>query len=720
MATQTTRRKRRSPSASSTAFDPLSPRGPDDAYARHLALRVLDDDARFRAFFRNVIQDDDHYGPRGIDPRHNAVLNWLDLFGKATPETVDPAQLRSIIRDAARALPAQAPASRVRQAVDWLGGVTGLDQADCALLELGVMARTINPLLRLLDGLGIKTQREDADLFAALFGLPRAAMLVALGKRGNLHRYGFLRYDHFYDSFPSRLEMPADLLGVLSAEYADREQLVAAFLNPLDEPELTRADVPHLAAHLDTLGAVLPNALAQRRRGINVLFHGDPGTGKSQLAALVARECGLPGYQVRKPDEEADAQSGPERLGYLHVVQQMLGNGRPAMLVFDEFEDVVPDSDLFGGFFSRRHRKSAPMKSWLTRTLEDNPVPTIWICNATHHIDAALLRRFTYVAEFRTPPSSVRARILGQALDGVPVRPAWIARMATVNNLSPALMRNAATVAALAGTTDAAATEALLERTLQASMNVCGHRLERNGMVTATRYDLSFLNTTVAPDRVLDAVARTGRGTLCFYGPPGTGKSALAGHLATQLDRPLMVRRASDLLSMWVGQTEQLIARMFEEARDENAVLLIDEADSFLASRADAVRSWEVTQVNEMLSQIEHFEGLLICTTNRLDHMDPATLRRFVHKVGFNYLQPAQRNAMFFSEFGNWFAPQAHAAAVAAALDGLSNLAPGDFATVRRRFDASGQDLALDEVLQALRSECELKPDRQRQRVGFV
>jgi SpoVK/Ycf46/Vps4 family AAA+-type ATPase len=224
----------------------------------------------------------------------------------------------------------------------------------------------------------------------------------------------------------------------------------------------------------------------------------------------------------------------------------------------------------------------------------------------------------------------------------------------------------------------------------------------------------------VAPDRVLDAVARTGRGTLCFYGPPGTGKSALAGHLATQLDRPLMVRRASDLLSMWVGQTEQLIARMFEEARDENAVLLIDEADSFLASRADAVRSWEVTQVNEMLSQIEHFEGLLICTTNRLDHMDPATLRRFVHKVGFNYLQPAQRNAMFFSEFGNWFAPQAHAAAVAAALDGLSNLAPGDFATVRRRFDASGQDLALDEVLQALRSECELKPDRQRQRVGFV
>jgi hypothetical protein len=100
--------------------------------------------------------------------------------------------------------------------------------------------------------------------------------------------------------------------------------------------------------------------------------------------------------------------------------------------------------------------------------------------------------------------------------------------------------------------------------------------------------------------------------------------------------------------------------------------------------------------------------------------MDPATLRRFVHKVGFGYLQPAQRNAMFFSEFGDRFPREVHAAAVAAALDGLANLAPGDFATVRRRFDASGQALALDELLQALRDECELKPDRQRQRVGFV
>ena len=76
-----------------------------------------------------------------------------------------------------------------------------------------------------------------------------------------------------------------------------------------------------------------------------------------------------------------------------------------------------------------------------------------------------------------------------------------------------------------------------------------------------------------------------------------------------------MVRRASDLLSCWVGATEQNIARAFEEARKDDAVLLIDEADSFLQDRRGAGHSWEVTQVNEVLTQMENFEGVFIATT---------------------------------------------------------------------------------------------------------
>ena len=93
--------------------------------------------------------------------------------------------------------------------------------------------------------------------------------------------------------------------------------------------------------------------------------------------------------------------------------------------------------------------------------------------------------------------------------------------------------------------------------------------------------------------------------SLLLTGPPGTGKTALAAALAERLDRPLLVKRASDLLSKWVGETEARIADAFAEARESGALLLFDEADSLLSDRADARRSWEISQVNELLTWMD-------------------------------------------------------------------------------------------------------------------
>ena len=108
-----------------------------------------------------------------------------------------------------------------------------------------------------------------------------------------------------------------------------------------------------------------------------------------------------------------------------------------------------------------------------------------------------------------------------------------------------------------------------------------------------------------------------------------------------------MVRRASDLLSCWVGATEQNIARAFEEARKDDAVLLIDEADSFLQDRRGAGHSWEVTQVNEVLTQMENFEGVFIATTNLIKTLDQAALRRFDMKLLFKPLTARQSRELF-------------------------------------------------------------------------
>ncbi len=78
---------------------------------------------------------------------------------------------------------------------------------------------------------------------------------------------------------------------------------------------------------------------------------------------------------------------------------------------------------------------------------------------------------------------------------------------------------------------------------------------------------------------------------LLLYGIPGTGKTEFAKYTARRLRRRLIIRRASDLLSMWVGQSEKLIRESFKEAEHDKAVLFIDEADTFLGSRENAARS---------------------------------------------------------------------------------------------------------------------------------
>ena len=101
---------------------------------------------------------------------------------------------------------------------------------------------------------------------------------------------------------------------------------------------------------------------------------------------------------------------------------------------------------------------------------------------------------------------------------------------------------------------------------------------------------------------------------------------------------PIISKKVSELMDCYVGQTETNIANAFLEASRDGAILLLDEADSFLADRRRAGNSWEVTLVNELLTQLEAFSGIFIATSNLMDNIDQAALRRFDLKVYFGYL----------------------------------------------------------------------------------
>ena len=177
-----------------------------------------------------------------------------------------------------------------------------------------------------------------------------------------------------------------------------------------------------------------------------------------------------------------------------------------------------------------------------------------------------------------------------------------------------------------------------------------------------------------------------------------------------------MLRGAADLLSCWIGETEKNLARAFHEAAAEGAILLIDEADSFLQDRSGAQRGWEITHVNEMLTQMEAFEGLFIASTNLVNSLDAASLRRFDFKVKFDFLRPAQRIALFRRVLGDNVEPDELTLRRLAQLD---QLVPGDFANVLRQFRALGMEPTSIRLIEGLEAEVQLKPGAGVRRIGF-
>ncbi len=235
------------------------------------------------------------------------------------------------------------------------------------------------------------------------------------------------------------------------------------------------------------------------------------------------------------------------------------------------------------------------------------------------------------------------------------------------------------------------------------------------------RHLLDALNPDCDLARLIAGVRSHPRGRFCLHGPPGTGKSEFARYVVDRIERPLLVKRASDLLGPYVGMTEKQIAHMFDEASDDEALLLLDEADSFLRDRRGAHQGWEVTQVNELLTRMERFDGLFICSTNLMDDLDPASVRRFDLKIRFGWLKPEQVWRLFQQVLEDHQArPDETDQRWCRRLAGLDTLAPGDFATVVRRARIMGDGISAESLYAGLAAETAFKQQASRRSIGFM
>ncbi len=168
---------------------------------------------------------------------------------------------------------------------------------------------------------------------------------------------------------------------------------------------------------------------------------------------------------------------------------------------------------------------------------------------------------------------------------------------------------------------------------------------------------------------------------ILLYGISGSGKSYFGQYLAQELGMPVIKKRASDLIDKWVGATERNIQEAFAEARKKKAVLIFDEADSFLFDRSYAQREFECASTNELLTQMEDHPYPFIMTTNLKDKIDKASLRRFLFKIKFDYMNEKHVNAGIKTYFGKKFKLTAKQAA------DFKYLCAGDFKIAKRKMD---------------------------------
>jgi SpoVK/Ycf46/Vps4 family AAA+-type ATPase len=449
-----------------------------------------------------------------------------------------------------------------------------------------------------------------------------------------------------------------------------------------------------------------------------VLLHGPSGTGKIELARVLAAAVGAALHDVRVEGLDQKVLGAYERLSAYQLCQRLASHSRPALVLFDEVEDVfrTPVHELFDD-----QAGAGQDKGYMTRLLEENPVPALWVCNRIDAMDPAILRRFDFILEVPTPPERVRHSILARYLGTLEVQPEWLARTSSDESLTPAHAERAVRAARLIQPTSVDEATLVLDRVLRSSLAVTRTTPAPSRRQMALGYDLALLRTDPPLLPLVASLEQRPSATLCLYGPPGTGKTAFATHLAKRLQRPLLLRRASELLGPYVGQTEANLASAFQRATQDGAVLFLDEVDSFLQRRETADRQWEVTQVNELLTQMDTFDGVFICATNRIDHLDPSSLRRFDIRVRFLFLEREQRHTLFARALAELSgAPELPPSPSArAALDRFASLTPGDFAVVVRRGKILGSLGSEEALVAALETEAHSKNDGMKSPLGF-
>ncbi len=494
------------------------------------------------------------------------------------------------------------------------------------------------------------------------------------------------------------------------------KEALEKFLVPLKRERNAGALARLAPADTDMVRRILLESL--HRQGTNVLLYGARSIDKLGWVHDLATACDRVPYTL--PDNLPEQ----VRPSVCYLAQRLLQQINPkGWLVLPQADTILTRTHrgrhqfLFMELeFDSENSDSAGEADLLV----ENPVPSIWLVNGPDRLSENNIGRFLYTCELKAASRAERRQEIQDTLRFLELSEEFITELSQHLRVGEQQLNSAAELVWRfapkpfdSSPEGVAAREALVRQAIEQSQKALNRRQKENLRQPVTQYSLELLNVHGAftVPQILKSLRHNPNASLCFYGLPGTGKTQLAEHLAVELDKPLLIKRASDILGKYVGENEKNIKAMFDEASDEDAVLLLDEADSFLRDRNLARQSWEVSTVNELLQGMERHRGVFICTTNLFNCLDLASLRRFTFKLEFLELSEEQRWRMFLNEAGVEESAFSEEQAEAMKLDlyGIRGLAPGDFATIQRQIRLMGETLSPKGWIKALQAEAKAK-----------
>jgi SpoVK/Ycf46/Vps4 family AAA+-type ATPase len=615
-----------------------------------------------------------------------------------------------------------------------LVNILQLDVTEAALLDIALCIAASGSNESLFDfiersqqirsALGLLTQLYDQDSTTSSNSIHKIMSgKSALSQSGLFEEQStVLRAD-----FSELLRLSANGHSVALDTFENASDMAESLLIPIKFQEFDQATLsegwPGLKETVQWLPNMLESAINDKLKGVNVLLYGAPGTGKTSFARRLVRQIQAQGFWVSCRTNESTEGPSKQRLAHLSLTQILSGEDNRVIIVLDEAEDIFQSDHSSDN--SKMHTRGKESKAWINQLLESNQHPVIWISNQIDHLDPAYLRRFTYAIEFRTSTRQDRYRLIermqhdGQALDRLTISDDAVKRISRNAALTPAMLHSAAQFATLTSKLGDQQ-EPIFMHHLESQLRAIGEKVLKPSAVERLPYDQGLMNISGkhSAERIIKALVGSRKGNCFLSGLPGTGKTQFALHIAELTGMDAIVKTSADIHSMWFGQSEKNVAELFDECDPKSELIFIDEADSLLASRANASSSANSGVVAEFLRRLESFQGIFICATNNAEAIDEAFARRFLFSLEFQALRFEQRCDMFKKFFLDAISTEQ-----ADVLHALTALTPGDFLAVHRRLNAlsnaTGEMYLPSDFLSELVMANDLKPSIKR-KIGFA